>query len=335
MRWAEITTGGVDSSWAEDTATDAPPGASVSAPAAAAAPAPAPAPAAAPALAAAPAPAAAAAPAPAPSPAAEPPLVAAPTPPKPSQAQLSGKELDGLQAFADLPEEMHEALARAARVELLAPEEEVAQFGVALVLDGEASVCTSIVDTPALHAVARTLVPSRGSIPEGIPLRVVAATAGTRVAVWEQATIDDALRTCPWVVDELREAADRLQAFAGATIGPLGELDDERLGAVLDELRLQVVQPGEPVVLHGHPMPGLIVVGAGTVELHEDGQQGPVGAARPGDLLFPGELLSGQPAPATARASAGGALLLLGEHRVLRQLFERIPDLIPILSAEA
>jgi len=77
------------------------------------------------------------------------------------------------------------------------------------------------------------------------------------------------------------------------------------------------------------------VVGTGTVELHEEGREGPTGAARPGDVLFPGELLSGQPVPATARASAGGALLLIGEHRVLRDLLEQIPDLITILSAEA
>jgi hypothetical protein len=257
-----------------------------------------------------------------------------PTEARPPAARLSGQDLADLEAFADLPEEMHEELARAARVEALAAEEEVAGFGVALVLDGEASVCTSIVDTPALHAVARTLVPSRGSLADGMPLRVVAAAAGARVAVWDQSIIDDALRTCPWVVDELRDAADRLQALAGATIGPLGDLNEERLGAMLERLRLQVMHEGDVVVLSGHPMPGLVVVGAGTVELLEDGQESPVGAARPGDLIFAGALLMGQPAPATARAAAGGALLLVGEHRTLRELFEQIPELIPLLSED-
>jgi hypothetical protein len=332
MPWAEITSGAVDKEWpdSEQTMTEwpNPPGAASPRPPAETADT----------QAQAPLPAAAAPQSPLDAADTEPPsdtpVDASPGAPH-AAARLEGGDLAGLEAFADLPEEMHEELARAARVQDLAAEEEVAGFGVALVLEGEASVCTSIVDTPALHAVARTLVPSRGSLADGMPLRVVAASTGARVAVWDQATIDDALRTCPWVVDELRDAADRLQALAGATIGPLGDLNEERLGALLDRLGLQVMHEGTTVVLSGHPMPGLIVVGAGTVELIEDDQEAPIGAARPGDLIFAGALLMGQPAPATARAAAGGALLLVGDHRTLRELFEQIPELIPLLNEDS
>ncbi|AKT36594.1 cyclic nucleotide-binding domain-containing protein [Chondromyces crocatus] len=247
---------------------------------------------------------------------------------------LTAADLANVDAFADLPEEMHEQLARATRVEQLTMDEEVAGFGVALVLAGEASVCTSIVDTPAIHATPHTLVPSRGTLTEGVPLRVVAGAEGARVAVWDQDTIDIALRTCPWVVDDLREVADRLQAFAGATIGPLGDLDDDQLRHVLERLRVQLLKPGEVFLLSGHPVPGLAIIGAGTVELLEKDDEPPTAAARPGDILFASALLSGQQAPATARAAASGALLLIAEHRTLRSLFEEVPALIQLLSAE-
>ncbi|WP_044239673.1 cyclic nucleotide-binding domain-containing protein [Chondromyces apiculatus] len=262
-------------------------------------------------------------------------------PPKPEEAPtetlsagLTAHDLVGLDAFADLPEEMHVQLARSARVEALTPDEEVAGFGVALVLSGEASVCTSIVDTPALQAEGGTLVPSCGTLAEGMPLRVVAGPKGARVAVWDQPAIDEAIRACPWVVDELREVSDRLQAFAGATIGPLGDLEESQLHHVLERLRIQALEPGETIVLSGHPVPGLVVVGAGTVEFFEQ-EPGPASAAaRPGDILFASALLSGQESPATARAATGGALVLIGEHPTLRALFEQFPELLHLLSTE-
>lgn len=251
--------------------------------------------------------------------------------------QLTGRDLEDVDAFADLPEELHEALASAARVEDLAANEEVSGFGATLVLFNDAMVCSAIVDTPAARASAGTLVPSRGTLAEGIPLRVVAGARGTLVAVWDQATIDDALRACPWVVDELREAADQLQAYCGATIGPLGDLEEELLPSVLEQLSLRHLQPEESVVMSGHPMPGLMVVGGGSVELVEEaeGAVNVVGTLRPGDLVFADALLTGQPAPRTARAAASGALVLLGEHPVLRELFEAAPSLISVLSEDA
>ncbi|MCC6554838.1 MAG: cyclic nucleotide-binding domain-containing protein [Polyangiaceae bacterium] len=256
----------------------------------------------------------------------------------PSAFPFRGSDVAKVDAFADLPEEMQDDLALAAQVEALSADEEVAGFGAALVLEGEAAVCTTIVDTPIHRATSGTLVTSRGSLAEGVPLRVVAGPRGARVAVWDQTTIDDALRTCPWVIDGLREVADRMQACAGATIGPLGDLDDAALVSVLERFTLHSLQPDEQVVAEGHPMPGLVIVGGGAIDIIDRGEGGApltTGTLKPGDLLFASALLTGQPAPATARATSAGALLLVGEHPVLRSLFERAPALIAILNGEA
>ncbi|WP_437811388.1 hypothetical protein [Sorangium sp. So ce1078] len=247
-------------------------------------------------------------------------------------AALTGRDLEQIETFADLPEEMHDELALAAHVEDLAPDEELAVYGVALVLSGSAAVCANIVDTPAERAAIRTLVPSRGTLEEGIPLRVVAGAGGARVAIWNQATIDNALRTCPWVVDELRTVADRIQALAGATMGPLGELEETLLRRVLDRLRLRSLEPGEQLIHAGNPVPGLVIVGAGALERVAERSQEIAGTTRPGELLFASELLGGQPAPEIARAAACGALVLIAEHPVLRELFESTPELLSILA---
>ncbi|MGK3984679.1 cyclic nucleotide-binding domain-containing protein [Sorangium sp. So ce136] len=245
---------------------------------------------------------------------------------------LTGRDIEQIEAFADLPEEMHEELARAAHVGDLAPDEELAVDGAALVLSGSAAVCANIVDMPAERAAIRTLVPARGTLEEGIPLRVVAGAGGARVAVWNQTTIDDALRTCPWVLDELRTVADRLQSLAGATMGPLGELEETLLRRVLGPLRVRGLEPGEQLIHAGNPMPGLVIIGAGALELVDERSHETIGAARPGELLFASELLGGQPAPSIARAAGGGALVLIADHPVLRELFESTPELLSILA---
>ncbi|WP_437657170.1 hypothetical protein [Sorangium sp. So ce1182] len=245
---------------------------------------------------------------------------------------LTGRDIEQIEAFADLPEEMHEELARAAHVGDLAPDEELAVGGAALVLSGSAAVCANIVDMPAERAAIRALVPARGTLEEGIPLRVVAGAGGARVAVWNQTTIDNALRTCPWVLDELRAVADRLQSLAGATMGPLGELEETLLRRVLGRLRVRGLEPGEQLIHAGNPMPGLVIIGAGALELVDERSHETIGAARPGELLFASELLGGQPAPSIARAASGGALVLIADHPVLRELFESTPELLSILA---
>lgn len=215
--------------------------------------------------------------------------------------------------FVDLPAEMQARIASLARIEDLAADEEVSAFGAAVVLDGEGAVCAAIVDASISRAKPGKLVPARGTFAEAMALRIVAGAAGARVAVWDHPAIEDALRSCPWVLDELKARADRLQALAGATMGALGELDEAARRVILHRLAVRVAQPGETVVEAGAQAIGLLLVCVGSIDLGE-------GSVRPGDVLFPRAATGDEPAPSAARAGTSGALLLVGDATAAREL---------------
>jgi hypothetical protein len=239
--------------------------------------------------------------------------------------------LDEVDAFSDLPPEMQHRLVALARVEALSADEEVSGFGAALLLSGEAAVCATIVDTPACRAVKGTLVPSRGSLAEAVGIRVVAGSQGAKVAIWDQPAIEDALKSCPWVLDELVSRADRIQALAGATMGALGEIDEASRSELLDRLTVHFAQPGESLVEDGGETLGLAIIGGGAVDL---GAKGATAAQslHPGELLFARAVLAKQRAPRSAHASASGALVLIGEAKIARELMTSSPPLASLLS---
>jgi hypothetical protein len=295
----------------------------------------------------APAPVVAAPAAPAPAPAPPPPAPAAPSAPSAApaaaarprpassappadRATLAGVHLDEVDAFADLPSDVQHELARVARIESLKPDEEVSAFGAALLLQGEAVICATLVDAPACRAVRGTVVPSRGSLNEPVPLRVVAGSGGGSVAVWDQAVVEEALKTCPWVMEELVARANRLQALAGATIGPLGDIDESFRNMLLDRLTLRVAEPHERIA-HKGKATGIALVGAGSVDLIGSDADS---IARPGDFLFARAVLENQPAPLDAHAGAQGALLLVGDRQIAQELFVTAPPLVAVLSGE-
>ncbi|HVY48156.1 MAG TPA: hypothetical protein VHB21_19845, partial [Minicystis sp.] len=231
----------------------------------------------------------------------------------------------------DLPPDAQRRIAELARLEELRPDEEVSAFGAALLLEGEAVVCATLVDAVACRVARASIVPSRGTLAERLAVRVVAGASGGRVAVWEQDVIDDALRTCPWIVEELTARADRLQALAGACIGPLGDVDETFRNMLLDRLTLRVAAPHERIAKMGEKVPGIVLVGAGSVDL--------LGAdadsvARPGDFVFARAVLEGQPAPLDAHAGGSGALLLVGDRQLAQELFVTAPPLVAVLSGD-
>ena len=251
--------------------------------------------------------------------------------PPSASAIIEGVPLDEVDAFGDLPPDMQHRLVALARVEALAADEEVSSFGAALLLAGEASVCATIVDTPACRAVKGTLVPSRGSLVEPVGIRVVAGSQGAKVAIWDQPVIEDALKSCPWVLDELVSRADRIQALAGATMGALGDIDEVSRGELLDRLTVHFAQPGEALVEAGGETLGLAIVGGGVVELSEQGATA-AKALHPGELLFARSVLEGLRAPRSAHAGASGALVLIGEGRIARELMASSPPLASLLA---
>jgi hypothetical protein len=276
-----------------------------------------------------PAPAPALAPVPPPAPAPAP----APAPPPDTAPPPSLLNLSRVEALADLPDDARAAFSRAATLTQLAREEEVSGFALALVLDGSVDVAATIVDAPARRLEAGTVMRARGTIDHIQPVRLIGASDVARVATWDEAAVERAFRTCPWVEDELRAGGNRLQAEVGITMGPLGERFDLALRTVvLQKLTLRALVEHEVFATRGEPIPGLLVVGAGELEMLGEGDVLEAVTLRAGEFLFPSEVLGASPAPATVRAAKGGALILFADRQVAQELLVTCPPLLEIFA---
>jgi hypothetical protein len=245
----------------------------------------------------------------------------------------NGVELSTVEALSDLPDDARLAFADAATVEVLARDDEVSGFALALVLEGSVDVSATIVDAAAQRLEAGAVVRARGTVDHVAPLRLVGATDRSRVATWNEAAVTEAFRTCPWVEDELRVAGDRLQALVGITMGPLGERLDPGLRAELaSRLTLRALAEHEVIATRGGPSPGLLVVGAGELEILGDDGEPNGSVVKPGEFLFAQEALRAAVAPSTVRAGRGGALVLLAERRVAQELLMTVPPLLEIFA---
>jgi hypothetical protein len=254
--------------------------------------------------------------------------------PTPAPAPAPALDLSRVEAFLDLPEEALVAFARAATVTELAQDEEVSGFALALVLEGTVDVAATIVDAPARRLGAGAVMRARGTIEHVEPTRLIGAAGVARVATWDDAGVAHAFRSCPWVEDDLRAAGNRFQAEVGVTLGPLGERLDLALRTdVLAKLSLRALAEGEVFVTRGASIPGLLVVGAGEIELLGEGDLSAPVTLRSGDFLFPGEVLRAAPAPATVRAAKGGALIVFAERGVAQELLVSCPPLLEIFAS--
>jgi hypothetical protein len=247
---------------------------------------------------------------------------------------LVGISLAEIRGFEDFPPETQLVLAKAARVERLATEEEVSGFGLALVLRGAVNVMPAIADVACGAAGERELVYGRGTLQDGVALRLVATAPDTQVAIWDFEVIQPPLAACPWVLEELQDVADRYQALAGVAMGPMGDrLDDSLRGMVLSRCKLVKLLPGELLVEKGKPVGGLFIVGAGRLDLGNDpsapGSEGQLG---PGDFLFAPQVLSAGGAPTAARAGAAGALLMAADRHAAHELMLSVPPLLELLA---
>jgi len=249
----------------------------------------------------------------------------------PEEPYVAGVSLAEISGFEDFPPDMQVRLAKAARVERLATEEEVSGFGLALVLRGAVSVMPTIADVTCGVAQERELVYGKGTIADGVQLRLVAAAPDTQVATWDFEIIGPALSACPWVLADLQAVADRYQALAGVSMGPMGDrLDDSLRGMVLARCKLVKLLPGEVLVEKGKPVGGLFIVGAGRIEL--EGAKSGTEQLGPGDFVFPTTILMAGSAPAVARAGASGALLMAADRHDAHELMVSVPPLLELLA---
>jgi hypothetical protein len=256
---------------------------------------------------------------------------AAEPPPAADQPAASALDLENVDAFADLPDDARAAFAAAATVSHLAEGEEVSHFALAYVLTGALDVAATMVDAPASRLETGAVLRSRGSTDEGVPMRLICAGGDAVVATWSDAAVEEAFRTCPWVEEDLRSAADKVQTLVGITIGPLGErLDASIREQIVGRLTMRPLSAGEVIVKQGDPVPGLFLVGVGEIELVEgDAVKSTVTS---GDFLFAGTVLGGGLAPSTARAGAGGALVLHGDRNIAQELLVTCPPLLEVFA---
>ncbi len=245
-----------------------------------------------------------------------------------SEPFVAGISLAEIKGFEDFPPETQLSLASVARVERLATDEEVTGFGLALVLRGAVNVMPTIADVACGAAGERDLVFGRGTLPDGVALRLVATAPDTQVAIWDFDTIEPPLQDCPWVLEELQGVADQYQALAGVSMGPMGDrLDDSLRGMVLSRCKLVKLLPDELLVEKGKPVGGLYIVGAGRLRLgNSESELGP------GDFLFAQQILGGGAAPTSVHAGGAGTLLMVAERHAAHELMLSVPPLLELLA---
>jgi len=241
------------------------------------------------------------------------------------------KALETAPGISDLPDEDRAAFCATATVHSLSKDENLSQFALAFVLLGEFDVTAAIVDAPAARLGKHATLRSRGSTNENVAIKLIAVSDKACVATWSQEHVDNAFASCPWVEEDLRAAADRVLTLVGVTMGPLGErLDAALRDQVTDRLSIRSLLPGEVIVQKGKPVPGIIVIGVGEVELVNDDKVERVLAS--GEFLFPEAILGANTAPADARAGQGGALVMVGDRMLAQELLVTCPPLLEIFA---
>ncbi len=249
------------------------------------------------------------------------------TPPPPKEKL----ELRDLEAFILLDGPQRDDLGRTAQRAVLAPNDEVTGFALALVLKGEVNVAATVAEAPALRASAGELVRSGGTAIDQVKIRLVPVGEDVEIATWSDEDVARVLASAPAFAASLGELADRIQVRVGVALGPLGErLDFALRTEIVDRLETRHLKEGEIVVGAGKPVPGMIVVGAGSLELVDGAVT--MMDVNPGEFLFAEAILGGGPAPHTARAGRGGATILFGGRLLAQELLVTCPPLLELFA---
>ncbi len=246
------------------------------------------------------------------------------------RAELS---IESFEAFADLPDDLRETLQKSAFVMSLKEGAEIPSFALAIVLAGDVDVAAHGVDAPAVRLPTGHVLYGRGSIESDVPMRLLGTGTGTEVAVWSRDDIAPIMKSCSWVEDDLRASADPVLAAVGVTIGAFGaRLDPTLRGIVTARLAVHSLGAGDVLFQAGKVVPGLFVVGAGIIELVQDGVV--TGTLGPGDFIFPSAVVGGvTKAQAEARAADSGALVLSCDRKAAQELLMTCPPLLEILAS--
>jgi hypothetical protein len=204
--------------------------------------------------------------------------------------------------------------------------------GLAFVITGQAAVLATVAEASAGVLRPGELLYAKSPIAETVSLRLVAEAESTQIALWDAKTAEEALSASPELHERLKVASARVQAVVGCSMGAMGERLDESLRTLaIERLETRILQPNEVLASAGLPVPGLVIVGVGTVELDDDGERVRDRLVA-GDFLFATEVLGAEAAPATARAGAKGAIVLFGPRAVAHELLVTCPPLLEIFA---
>ncbi len=235
-------------------------------------------------------------------------------------------DLAGVEAFADLPDDVRERLAARAAVVSLQEGESVPLGALGYIVAGSVDVTAEAVDAPIHALAAGEVLLGYGTMEPANELRVFATEEGATVALWEAEALTEALASCSWVEDELREKADPVQARAGLTVGPLGQrVDSSLLAPFFDQLEVKPYAAGELIVDAGARVPGLVLLAVGSVTVGDD-------SLAVGGFLFPEQVLGAGKCPVAVHAGPGGATILLADRMKTQELMATAPFLIELLA---
>ena len=190
-------------------------------------------------------------PPPPPLPVAPPPFVPVPPPPQPRL------ELRDLEAFLLLDGPQRDDLGRPAQVSILAPNDEVTGFALALVLKGQVNVAATVAEAPAMRAHPGELVRSGGTATDQVKIRLVPVGDDVEIATWTDEDVSRVLASAPAFATQLGELADHIQVRVGVALGPLGErLDFALRTEIVDRLETRHLKEGDVVVRRRQAGPG-------------------------------------------------------------------------------
>ena len=247
-------------------------------------------------------------------------------------ASATGVDLEGVETLAPLDPPARQKLARFAKVQHISKGKHVGGFAMALIVVGEADVSAPLADTSAQRLKAGSILRIKGTLGDSFPLRLVAATDEVAIATWDAAVTDAAFEGHTKLDQELRRASDRIQARVAVSMGPLAErLDPSLREMFLNQLDVRALAPFDTLVDIGKPVPGILLVATGEVELLVDDQVR--GVVSSGEFVFANEVLGGGKAPHMARAGATGALVLHAGRMAAQELLVTCPPLLDISRA--
>jgi hypothetical protein len=255
----------------------------------------------------------------------EPPAAAAPSPDSrhdPAQDTVqppSARAFDNVESLTDVPDAAREALLAGAEPLRVAAGKELPAPDFLILMDGELEVRSA--KRPC--AIEKIGTSQLRWLKGPASLVIVGGPVGARGLVLRGDAIQALRASGPRVAEELDTWSEQLHAFAGLFQGKLGaRLDAGLLGELRKRVEVRRLRPGTLAVKAAEKVRALVLVGGGDLTIHSSpAADAPiVERVSAGGVLFAKELAGQLAAPATVRAGADGAVLLVAKRNATEEI---------------